>query len=86
MDIILFLWLFILTVTVVIMIGFIWYLSRTLNEVRLEAMRLRARLNAVTDKGNSFRIRKSPLMSTTQEIEPDFKGIQFITDDDFLQK
>lgn len=75
-------WLSLLTLAfIVLAVGFA-YLFRTGENTRLDAMRLRARLNEMSDKGNKVKLKTSPVMPVTQKIKLDTGKILHEVDDE----
>jgi hypothetical protein len=58
-----------------------WYLFKSGDDTRLEAMRLRARLNTVTDQGDKIRLKKSAITPPTKKVEIDLTQMEYVDDD-----
>jgi hypothetical protein len=74
-------WLTLLTIAQCVFIIVVWYLFKTGDETRIEAMRLRARLNAVAEQGNQVRLKKSFLAPPPPKVEIDLSHLEYVDDD-----
>lgn len=72
-------WLLVHSAVLVLIVLAGVYLFKTSDNTRLEAMRLRARLNAITDKGNP--IRRPYTIPTYRKPEMDLEQLEVIDDE-----
>ena len=83
-EIIVIIWLSILTVIALALVALDVYLYRTGENTRLEAMALRARLNPLTLKGNLIRaVAKNHTIPKKEKIEIDLSQFEVIEDIDY---
>jgi hypothetical protein len=76
-----FVWLTVLTFMQFVFGAVAWYLFKSGDDTRLEAMRLRARLNSVTDQGNKLRLKKSVITPPTKKVEIDLTQMEYVDDE-----
>ena len=76
-----FVWLTVLTFMQFVFGAAAWYLFKSGDDTRLEAMRLRARLNAGTDQGDRIRLKKSAIMPPTKKVEIDLTQMEYVDDE-----